>query len=204
MTGLILIRHGRTHWNDQKRIQGREDVPLTNRGRLDMKRLAAALSPRESVAVYSSPVERAYESAKVLADDRGYHVITAPALTEWDVGEWVGKTGSDLAGTTEWAHYMGNPSTFSPPGGEAISSLSCRVTSAIDFIVETHNNETVLIVTHGDCIRVAICHYIGLPLNDMHTLQIDLSSFTELNVEAQHAKLIGLNHSFGSSEDSGD
>jgi broad specificity phosphatase PhoE len=141
-------------------------------------------------------VVRAYESATILAQHLELGVTQVPDLSELDVGDWYGKSRSELKESAAYSQYLTDPSLFAPPNGESIRNLSGRVTRAIDHILRAQSGNTVLTVTHGDCIRAAICHYIGMPLKCIRSLQIDLASFSILETGPNSSRLLALNHPF--------
>jgi probable phosphoglycerate mutase len=203
MTTIALVRHGRTQWNEEQRIQGRTNLALTARGRDDILQLASFVSLMNPAVIYTSPVARALESARLLMQDCQRALVEEESFTELDVGEWCGKRGGELTNTAEWSEYISDPSIFTPPSGESIQNMNVRVIHAIERIIAVHPHERILIVTHGDCIRAAICHYIGLPLKCMHSLQVDLGSISVLSIEAERSILLGLNHPFSWPSDRG-
>ncbi len=161
-TRILLARHGETEWNRIGRWQGQADPPLNDLGRLQAEELAERLSGDGIVAVYSSDLRRARETARVIAERLGLDLIEDPALREIDVGSWSGLTRSEVEarfpdGFARWqAGEIGHD-------GETREELTDRVVSAVERIARTHPGETVAVVTHGGAIRAVRRHVAGDP-----------------------------------------
>jgi phosphoserine phosphatase len=162
VTTLLLARHGESDWNRAHRWQGHADRPLTERGRAQAADLAKRLREIPLDAIYSSDLERARETAKVVARSQGVEVTQLPALREVDVGSWSGLTREDAerrypkgfrrwrAGGTGW------------DDGESYGEMSTRILTAVYEIADRHDGGRVLIVTHGGPIRAIHAAALGL------------------------------------------
>ncbi len=152
-TTLLLVRHGETDWNRDRRWQGHADPPLNESGRDQARALARELAAVPVDAVYSSDLSRARETAEILAEPHGLDVRLDARLREVDVGEWSGLTSSEveerypegfarrLAGGAGWTR------------GETFEELGRRVSEAVGEIAEAHRGGAVLLVTHGGAMR---------------------------------------------------
>lgn len=159
---LFLIRHGRTHWNDQHRFMGRvHDVGLNRLGKAQVRNLARFLpvAPRR---LFSSPLRRARETAEILHRYTGARITLDPAFTETEFGAWNGLSSEELRDDPHWKRYLKNPVRWPPPGGESLRDEQARVLTAINRRLEKSRH--LFIVTHMDVIRVALCHYLNIPL----------------------------------------
>jgi len=151
VTTLILARHGETDWNRDGRFQGHADPPLNEQGREQARTLAAALDDQPLVAIYSSDLRRAHETALVVAERKGLDVVVDPDLRERDVGEWSGLTLPEIE-----ERFPKELRRFREEGvsiGESRESLSRRVVAAVRRIAEAHPRGSVLVVTHGGALR---------------------------------------------------
>jgi len=138
VTTLLLVRHGETDWNAERRWQGHADVPLNARGREQARVLAERLATDGRVdAVYSSDLSRARDTAEIVARRFGITVVADPDLREIDVGSREGRTGE----------------TDGPWDGEPQEAHAARVLGAVRRIAERHPGERVLVVTHGGSLR---------------------------------------------------
>jgi broad specificity phosphatase PhoE len=138
VTTLLLVRHGETDWNAERRWQGHTDVPLNERGREQARALAEELAAAEAVdAIYTSDLSRAHSTAEIVGARLGLPVVVDPDLREIDVGSREGLTG-DIDG---------------PWDGEPQEAHSERILTAVHRIAERHPRERVLVVTHGGSMR---------------------------------------------------
>jgi alpha-ribazole phosphatase len=169
MTNLVLIRHGETDWNAEGRWQGQADVPLNATGWKQAQQMARSLKSTGISAIYSSDLQRASQTAKVLADEIGVPVRLDSRFREIHQGEWQGLLLSEIQ-----AHYahanqdrLRDPMSFSPPGGEPVAQVRARVLTAVQEILCQHLDETVAIVSHGFALAVLITHVKGQPFNQL-------------------------------------
>lgn len=151
-TTLYIARHGETDWNRDRRIQGQTDIPLNDTGRRQAEELRAGLEHVVLHAVYSSDLERAWDTATVVAEPRGLVVRRRPALREKHFGTWEGLTDAEVS------ERFPDAVPGSWGDGETGEELASRVVRAIDEIVEAHDGESVLVVSHGGAIRALYRH----------------------------------------------
>jgi len=149
-TRLILIRHGETDWNVEKRYQGQEDPPLNRRGRDQAQWLAEALSGIPLDVLYSSPLARARETAQTLKERLGVPLHFEERLKEIHLGEWGGKLSAEVAEQDPDRHLRWETDAWSvtPPGGESLFQVRERVHAAADEIVRRHEGKTIGLVAH--------------------------------------------------------
>src|SRR4030042_2559550 len=148
---LILVRHGETLWNRERRIQGcRSNTELSMRGKGQAEKIALSLKSQKIANICASPLKRAMDTAYVIAKAYGLEVRTIPELKEIDAGELEGLTEKQLKGRygefwEEWER--GNPS-LRLPGGESLDELQRRAWRAIEHITERYPDEMVVVVSH--------------------------------------------------------
>jgi broad specificity phosphatase PhoE len=161
-TRILLARHGETDWNHIGRWQGHADPPLNELGRRQAAGLAERLSHEGISAIYTSDLQRASETARVVAERLDVPVVEDAALREIDVGSWSGLTRDEVAerfpdGFARWrAGEIGHD-------GETRDELTERVVGAVERIAGMHSGETILVVTHGGAIRALRRHAAGDP-----------------------------------------
>ncbi|QEO10047.1 histidine phosphatase family protein [Protaetiibacter larvae] len=149
MTELYLVRHGETDWNRARRIQGRTDIPLNDTGREQARQAAALLARRRWDGVYSSPLSRAAETARIIADELGIDQVTeVDALVERDYGLAEGLDFDEIA-----ARWSGDTPV---PGQETRDAVAERIVPALIDIAHRHPGERLLVVSHGGSIRSAL------------------------------------------------
>ena len=193
---LLLIRHGENDYSKKGRLAGRlPGVHLNERGQKQAEELAQALASVPLKAIYSSPLERALETASPIAKARGLKVIQEPGLLESDVGKWQGQSVRRLALTKYWRVIQRAPSRASHPGGESFVQTQTRIVSALETICAAHKGrDMIACVFHADPIKLAVAYYMGLPLDHFQRLACDTASVTMLAVHETGAYLIWLNH----------
>jgi broad specificity phosphatase PhoE len=181
MGKAYLLRHGETEYHVQKRLLGRLDIGLNDRGREQAGRVAAYFKDEELAAIYSSPLKRCLETARPVAEAQGLEPVVVEGLMEVDMGEWDGRLIEELFSREDGmvGRWMRNPSSVAIPGGEDFGAVKRRVMTAMDEIMARHAGfERVLVVTHGGPIRGIICAALGMDLDNMFRLQIDLASIS--------------------------
>jgi probable phosphomutase (TIGR03848 family) len=195
MPTVLLIRHGENDYARRGVLAGRlPGVHLNKNGQLQAEQLAEALCQLPIRAIYSSPLERATETAKPLAARVRLQIRKAPGLIESDVGEWEGRSVRRLARSAYWRIVQQAPSRASHPGGESFLETQARVVRALDAIYKSHGpRDLIACVLHSDPIKLAVAHYLGLPLDHFQRLACDPASVTMLAIGPGSARLIWLN-----------
>lgn len=164
-TRIILVRHGQTEWNKAERFRGRVEIPLDEIG-LRQAAAAAAWLRREysPVAVYSSPLARAVQTAAAIGAEFGLQVETLPELTDLDFGQWEGLAISDAAARyPELFHlWREEPHRLKLPGGESLDEARDRALAALSLVVARHPGQTSVIVTHRVICKVMLNAIMGL------------------------------------------
>jgi broad specificity phosphatase PhoE len=176
-TRLVLARHGETEWSRDGRHTGRTDIPLTDAGREQARRLGAALAGRTFSRVVSSPLARATETARIAGF--GANLATDPDLEEWDYGVYEGRTRADIArddpGWTVWSRPI--------PGGESLVALGERADRVIDRLLPIGGD--VLVFSHGHFLRVLAARWIEAPPVTASRLELWTATVSELGWEAE-------------------
>jgi broad specificity phosphatase PhoE len=165
-TTIVMVRHGETDWNRDNRFQGHADPPLNEIGRAQARALALELSGQNFDAAYTSPLERAAETASILADALDLEPIPDSSLKEVDVGSWSGLTRTEVekrfpSGFARWLEYG-----HGWDDGETYDELGERVVSGLVRIGQRHDGAAVLAVTHGGPIRSALAATEDVPFDE--------------------------------------
>ena len=170
---IVLWRHGRTVWNAEGRFQGQADVPLDALGLAQARRAAPMLAGFEPVALYSSDLSRAYQTAEALAEVTGLEIVTDKRLREINVGSWEGLLGAEVrAQDPELAHriWLGEDVRRSATG-ESPSEVGARMAEALDEMAEAApEGSAIVVATHGLAGRVGACQLVGLPFESWRLL----------------------------------
>lgn len=193
---LLLIRHGENDFVKTGKMAGRmPGVHLNERGRQQAEALSTALKDVPLKAIYSSPLERAMETAGPIASLQKLKILEEPDLVESDIGKWQGKSWRVLGLTRIWRIVQHSPSRFRFPEGESFPELQTRIVRALESIVKKYNRprDIVAAVFHADPIKLAVSHFLGLPLDHFQRLSCETGSMTVLHVNESGANLIKLN-----------
>jgi broad specificity phosphatase PhoE len=181
VTTIHLIRHGANDYVETGRLAGRATgVVLNERGTREASRLASEPVLQKVAAIYSSPLERARQTAEPLAEALGLEIQVLEDLNEIDFGEWTGRDYKELENNEEWKRYnlfrSGSPAT----GGESLIDVQYRMIRAVGQIRHAHPEEDVAVFSHGDPIRSLMCWSLGIPLDLILRIDIGLCSLSTI------------------------
>jgi probable phosphomutase (TIGR03848 family) len=192
---LLLIRHGENDYTKKHKLAGRlPGVHLNEYGQKQAQALGEALKDVPIKSIYSSPLERAVETATPIAKARGLEIQIEKGLLETNVGKWQGRSLASLRLQKHWKVVQHAPSRAQFPEGETFYELQTRVAAALDAIVRKYKPQDIIAcVFHADPIKLAIAHYIGLPLDNFQRLSCDTGSITALAVGEMGVTLIKSN-----------
>ena len=195
MLTFLLIRHGENDFLKQDRLPGRlPDIPLNQRGREQTAALAETLKILPIKAIYSSPLERAVETAGPLAQALGLPIQLRPALLDIDAGEWQGMQLKELRKLPLWKQVREQPSRVRFPGGESFLESQERLVKEIDAIRRIHKQRDMLaVVFHADPIKLVLAHYLGLSLDNFQKLGVAAGSVSVLVIGRSGGQLAALN-----------
>lgn len=196
MTTLLLIRHASNDFVKEGRLAGwTSGVHLNAQGQREADAVARRLAKIPIHAIYSSPLDRAVETARAVAQCQHLEVNVVEALGEGRIGDWTGKTVRELEKTEEWKQMLAHPVGFHPPGGESIDEVQKRMVAAIDEIVAKHPHQVVAIFSHADPIKAVVAHYLGMDLNQFNKIVINPASVTVFSFGERGPVLFRLNDS---------
>jgi probable phosphoglycerate mutase len=153
---LFLVRHGQSTWNAERRWQGHGDPPLSERGRAQTRELLAALASLELEALVSSDLQRAVETARIVAEPLGLELRVDPRWRERHLGVWTGLRREEIAAgwPDVYAQLAAGDPDAAPPEGESQRQLDARIRAAARELAGRHPGGRVLVVTHRGAIRV--------------------------------------------------
>lgn len=193
---LLLIRHGENEYVKTGKLAGRlPEIHLNEKGQKQAQALGEALKDVPIKAIYSSPLERAMETAQPIADAHQLTIVQQPDLMDTDIGKWEGKSLKVLRLTNLWKIVQNSPSRFRFPEGESFVEAQTRYVSALERIIRQHNKpkDIVAVVFHADPIKLAVSHFLGMPLDHFQRLGCDTGSLTALYVTESGSSLLKLN-----------
>jgi len=166
MTQLILIRHGETLWNTERRMQGQLDSPLTTRGLWQAEQLGARLQAMLFTALYSSDLPRAQQTAQCIAVTTGHAIVTDERLRERHFGVFEGLTRAEMEARDPevYAQFMSRNPDYAVPGGESPAAFYARSRAVLEELAARHAGATIAVVTHGLVLDCAYRAASGLAL----------------------------------------
>jgi probable phosphoglycerate mutase len=169
MTQLILIRHGETVWNTERRLQGQFDSPLTERGLWQARQVGERMRAETFSALYSSDLPRALRTAEHIAAITGHSILTDERLRERHFGIFEGLTRAEMerCDPVAQSRFLERAPEYAVPGGESPAGFMARVRAALEDIAGRHAEQTIVIVTHGLVLDCAYRAATGLPLQEL-------------------------------------
>jgi probable phosphomutase (TIGR03848 family) len=195
VTILLLIRHASTDYLTAKRLAGWiPNIHLNVEGQHEADLTARRLAHVPISAIYSSPLERAIETAQAIASYQNSKIHIQKELGETHAGEWAGKLIKEVEPQL-WEQLTTHASDFRFPGGESIAEMQTRTVTMSDAIVAAHPNEIVAIVSHADPLKSIVLHYLGMDLNGLYKITIDPASITIFAFGEKGPALLRLNDS---------
>ncbi|WP_343009684.1 histidine phosphatase family protein [Clostridium celatum] len=182
-TIIYLTRHGQTLWNIEKRLQGRGNSPLTEDGIERAKELRDRIKGMNIDVIYSSPIERALNTANIIKGDKNIEVITDDGLMEMCFGDYEGRrTDEVMKENPSWdiGLIMKGNTILSAPNGENLAEVRDRVSKTMDRIIEENRGKTILIVAHGITLKALMYYFKDDEVNDEVVGQATL---TKINID---------------------
>jgi 2,3-bisphosphoglycerate-dependent phosphoglycerate mutase len=190
-----MVRHGQSTWNREHRIQGQLDPPLSEDGRRQAGLLAERLAARSFIAIYTSDLKRAVETAEAVAARTGLTPRPLAGLREIFLGEWEGLRTDEIAERfpEAWARWVEEPDWDVVPGGERAAAFEARVAAALDGIYAQHSSGEVLVVTHGGVVQIALHRVVGRPSRGLFPFRIQNASITLIERREARTVIAGVN-----------
>jgi probable phosphomutase (TIGR03848 family) len=198
-TLFLLVRHGLTPTTG-KILPGRAPgLHLAESGQAQAQAAADRIVALKQIdAIYSSPLERARETAAPIAKARGLKVHADKGLLECDFGEWTGQELKKLMKLPEWGTVLRAPSTFRFPGGESFTEMQGRMVNTIDRLRAAHTGGVVVCVSHADTIKAAVAHAMGTHIDLFQRIVISPCSITAIAYTAGGPVVLTVNSTGGS------
>jgi probable phosphoglycerate mutase len=196
-TRFVLVRHGETIANREFRYIGISDDALTEHGQAQAVQLAGALSVLPVAAVYSSPRQRAYQTALPVASSHGLTVQVLDDLREANFGTWEGLSRSEVvARSTQDAEQLlawERDTALAPPGGESLEAMHLRVSAVVEKLVQAHPDQTVVLVSHVGPIKAMLCAALGAPVSTAFRIFLDPATISVVDWRQPHPVVRLLN-----------
>lgn len=180
LTRVVLVRHGQTAWNQEQgeRLRGRADLDLNEEGQRQAKLAALRLTRWGADAIYSSPLLRAMTTARIIAEPLNLAVQPLEGLIDIDYGQWQGLSLEDARRRDPalFRLWRDAPHQVSFPEGEGLEDVRQRVLVALSWTMESHKDQTVVLVSHNVVCRVLMCAALGLENSHFWMVKQDLTA----------------------------
>lgn len=195
MTRIYFIRHGETDWNSAGRYQGWTNIPLNDSGREQARLLAERFQDVPLDAIYTSPLDRAYDTAKAVAEKKDMKAIPDEHFKEINFGQWEGGTVQELGDKygREFLDFFKEPHKYPMPGEGSFQNAENRVLTGINTILQKHENENVMIVSHGGLLRIAIIALMGMDGSFYRKTWLNNTSVSIIDFKKNSKILLTLN-----------
>jgi 2,3-bisphosphoglycerate-dependent phosphoglycerate mutase len=166
VTEILLIRHGETLWNQQARMQGQQDSPLTPLGLQQARQLARRLKSVRFAALYSSDLGRAYQTARCVADESGHGIHAEGGLRERHFGIFEGLTHAEIEARhpDDYVRFASRDPEYAMSGGESATAFRARCVGCLEAIAGRHPQDTVVVVSHGLVLDALYRTAVRMPL----------------------------------------
>ncbi|KTD19044.1 histidine phosphatase family protein [Legionella jordanis] len=195
MTNFLLIRHA-TNDTVGKLLAGRmKGVTLNGEGRLQADHLSIRLAGLPITAIYSSPLERAIETAEPIARRFNLQIEIREEFTDIEFGNWTNCKISDIEESEKFRQFNTFRSFCRIPGGETMLEAQQRMITGIEKLHDKHPNETIAIVSHADLIKSAVAYYAGIHLDMFQRIEISPASVSMIGINEHSARIFWLNDS---------
>ncbi|WP_423194865.1 MULTISPECIES: histidine phosphatase family protein [unclassified Cupriavidus] len=191
-THLIVIRHGETAWNRERRLQGQLDVPLNDTGRAQARALATALTGEPIDAIYASDLGRALETAAPLAEALGLAVRPERDLRERCYGDLQGMTYAEVAEQRpeDFARWQARVPDYAPRGGESLLTFQERTVEIALSLSRRHPGERIALVAHGGVLDCLYREATGMTLEAPRQHELLNASVNRLRSDSTHLTLL--------------
>ncbi len=197
MRRWLLVRHGESVWNPEKRIQGQTDVPLSDKGRWQARALAQVLTKEAPVVCYSSPLIRALETARLLVAHLPSQVplVVLQELKERRFGAWEGRTVEEVAASDPvgWRRWIESDQTIVPPSAERMDQFWTRAMRAVERIRGEVRSGSVLVSSHGGILKCIVCQLMELPPESASRMSMGNGSLTVIEEKDEQAVCVTYN-----------
>ena len=190
---ILLVRHAQ-HVEFGQILSGRRrDVALSREGLEQAGIVADLLGTTQIDAIYSSPRERAWYTAREIAEPHELKVVVDNRLDEIDFGDWSGLSFSELEGEPLWSQWNEQRATARPPAGESMNEAADRAFAFLEEAAGAHDGGTLVALSHCDIIRALIARCLGLSLDNLLRFDIDPASVSRISIGNWGSRVMSVN-----------
>ncbi len=194
-TDLLLVRHAQTNSNIAGIFAGWSAEDLDNIGYTQANRLSSRLSRLDIASIYTSPLQRAYTTACIVAKPLNLEPKVLGDLIEINLGDWEGLHMDEVRRRWPdfWQRININPSDTAVPNGESLAQVYERAVRALQVVVDENRDKQAIIVTHGAVVGVLVAHVLGVPAGINQRLRTNTASLTVIRIDNGNSYLGKLN-----------
>jgi probable phosphoglycerate mutase len=195
-TTLLIVRHGQTAWNKDLHFRGRADLPLNETGLKQAAAIAGRIAAEfQPVALLSSPLQRARQTAEAIAQTTELNLQPEEALIDLDYGEFSGlsPTEAEAKFLELYRAWLNVPHTVRLPAGESLDDVRARLTDLLDRVTNRYPNAQVILVTHQVVCQVLLCRLLGIHNGYFSHFRVDPASLTICQVDGARGTLLSVN-----------
>ncbi len=193
MTRFFLIRHAANDHSGHGFAGRTPGIDLNAAGREQARGLASRFGGVPVAAVYSSPLERAMQTAEPIATLLGLPVTSREEFLELDTGDWTGRRFDSLEDDAAFHRFNSLRSCSGAPGGELMLQAQARMVAGLEAVRCSHPGQSVVVVSHGDMIRAALAHCLGMPLDLMLRLEVEMGSVSTVEIGDGAVRVLAVN-----------
>lgn len=193
MTALFLVRHGLTSHTGHRLTGWTPGVHLTDEGKAGVETLARWMSDVPLKAIYSSPIDRTLETARIVAAPHGLSVRTRRGIGEVEYGRWTNRPLRSLMRTKLWGTVQRWPSAARFPDGETLRDVQTRAVTEVEKLAEEHPKDAICCVSHGDVIKLIAAHYLGVHIDLFQRIVIAPASVSVISLAREAPHVLALN-----------
>ena len=194
MTTFLLLRHAHSVANNAGILAGQlEGIGLSKDGVAQVNKLTSAFENLKIDRIVSSPMQRCLETVEGIARSKKKRISIDERLIEMNYGSWSGKKLSKLSRIKDWKVIQTKPSTFRFPQGESFKELEKRIESLLKDLSRKYPKETILLITHGDVVKIAASLTVGSGLDNFQKFAVDPCSLTTLSWGSKAQMLLTFN-----------
>lgn len=192
---LAIVRHGETEWNRVERLRGRADLDLNPTGVKQARAAADHLARWHPVAVYSSPLRRAWHTGEVIAQTLSLPLHPLEGLIDIDYGQWQGLSPQEAAGKDGdlYRLWLGSPHLVKFPGGEGLAEVRTRAEAALTYILERHPQDAVVAVSHKVVCQVLVLALMGLDNSRFWQIAQDVAAINLFELHRPYPSAMVIN-----------
>lgn len=192
-TTVLLVRHGQTPTTGSVLPGRAAGLHLGDVGIAQAERAGERIGALDIAAVYASPMERTQDTAGPIAKATGRRIRTRAGLNECDFGAWTGQKLSELRKLPEWSTVQNYPSGFRFPGGESFAEMQARVSGTVNDLAAEHPGETIVAVSHADCIKAVVAQAMGTHLDLFQRIVISPCSISVIVITQNGPIVLAVN-----------